>query len=568
MGKICLPCNMTPEESAEYLSKFTGLCSGREVEYVSELFEQYLFYETWGTKDMRDCICTHCGCGEYGGHFQLYREEDPAFFKHSHGDSIECPQCGEPVTLVSVGRMRSFKTLDQTIRVTFCRVAPDGALLLTSGWATKTYSFDDFRPDPIFNEKVRTCLLPGKRMQWTKKQDWDGWRYRNSGWEENPAVKEPFAPFMYTSDGSYYLIGPEYINDSALRYCQLGEWYHEETHVDLDDQRDLVRYVIQYLSAYTEYPVIEMAVKLNMTDAVTELVREGKKNSKLLNWRASTIAEFLKLSKKDSKLFLQHGGDLEELAAYRAAQKNGEVNGMADFVRLAEAVGSIGDLPLLVQCASTAGCSPDQAVHYMAKFFSSGRIGYGLRIWRDYLDMAQTLEYDLSRRDVTMPKLLMQRHDDAAATIKIKHEEKAQASYKVRYSNLKKLYEFELDGMCIVVPESAQDIINEGKVLHHCVGGYAARHVSGKVDILFLRRTRKPNTPFVTIEMIPRKSVSDPATLVQIHGYENERYSLGHYGPEEKYGWFVDAWIDWLRHGSKRNNVGKPVLPAKKEKTA
>ena len=99
MGNICLPCNMTPEESEHYLNQFHGYYIGREVEYVSEVFNHYLFYETWGTKNMRECVCTHTDCGN-NGRFQLYKDEDPGFFRHGHGDCIECPVCGNPVQLV------------------------------------------------------------------------------------------------------------------------------------------------------------------------------------------------------------------------------------------------------------------------------------------------------------------------------------------------------------------------------------------------------------------------------------------------------------------------------------
>lgn len=567
MGNICLPCNMTSEESEHYLKQFHEYYQGREPEFVSEVFNHYLFYETWGTTNMRECVCTHTECGA-NGHFQLYKEEDPVFFRHGHGDSIECPVCGNPVQLVSLGKMRSFATLEQTVRVTLCRTLEDGALLLTSGWATKTYSYNELRPDPVFNEKVRTVFLPGKRMQWSKFQDWNGYRYKCAGWYPEKVVKEPFSPFMYSSDGSYYLIGTENIYNSALKYSQLQYWYFDETKVDIDDQQDPVRYIHYYLSAYTEYPVIEMAVKLHMVNAVTDLVRIGRKNHQYLNWRAQNIAQFLRLPKQDAKLFIQQNTDLDTLKAFKESQKQGQVKGMAGFVKLAESAGGADNIPLLALNCKRAGCSLEQGVHYIAKHFSMNRIGYALRLWRDYLDMATTLDYDMTRLDVTMPKQLQSRHDDAAATIKVAAEDKNRKAYQPRKDMLDKLYGFELNGMCIVVPESAQDIVDEGKTLHHCVGGYAARHVNGKVDILFLRRTRKPNTPFITIEMIPRKSPTDPVTIVQIHGYKNESYCAGHVTPEDKYGWFLDVWLDWLRHGSKRTKDGKPVLPARKEKTA
>jgi hypothetical protein len=87
------------------------------------------------------------------------------------------------------------------------------------------------------------------------------------------------------------------------------------------------------------------------------------------------------------------------------------------------------------------------------------------------------------------------------------------------------------------------------------------------VDILFLRNKRKPNTPFITIEMKPRNNVRSKVDMVQIHGYKNEMYKKA-VKPSVKYRWFLDAWYAWMSAGSKRDKKGQPVIPAEKEKTA
>lgn len=207
MGRINLPCNMEREEADFYLKQFDSYFLDREEEFVSEVFEHHLFYETWGRRNFRECTCTHPNCGT----FEVDKEENPGFFRLHHGDSLECPRCGNAVTLVALGKMRSFATLEETRRIVLCRSGPNGALLLTAGWGTKTYEWSDLRPTVCFNEKVRICLLPGKRMEWRKTMDWNGYRYRTAGWHQENFVKEPFNPWMYTSDGSYYFMFPERI---------------------------------------------------------------------------------------------------------------------------------------------------------------------------------------------------------------------------------------------------------------------------------------------------------------------------------------------------------------------
>ena len=108
------------------------------------------------------------------------------------------------------------------------------------------------------------------------------------------------------------------------------------------------------------------------------------------------------------------------------------------------------------------------------------------------------------------------------------------------------------------MPFGSEDIVQEGKRLHHCVGGYAQRHINGAVTILFLRRNEK--VPMVTIEMSGN-------SIRQIHGWDDERTAC----PENPnctpcmklYAEFLTVWLDWLKAGSKRNKKGNPNIPKK-----
>lgn len=117
----------------------------------------------------------------------------------------------------------------------------------------------------------------------------------------------------------------------------------------------------------------------------------------------------------------------------------------------------------------------------------------------------------------------------------------------------KEKYEFELDGLRIIFPLTAQAIKREGKALDHCVGGYAERHIRGVLTILFLRRSEAAGVPYVTIEMNGNQ-------IQQIHGYHNDTLP-GSPKPREVHKEFLDTWLRWLRAGSKRNEDGTPKLP-------
>ena len=86
--------------------------------------------------------------------------------------------------------------------------------------------------------------------------------------------------------------------------------------------------------------------------------------------------------------------------------------------------------------------------------------------------------------------------------------------YKITKKKRDELYDFEDDEFIIKMPDTPIDIMEEGKTLNHCVGGYMENHVEGKTTILFLRRKNDPETSFYTIEVKNNE-------VIQIHGKHN-----------------------------------------------
>ena len=80
-------------------------------------------------------------------------------------------------------------------------------------------------------------------------------------------------------------------------------------------------------------------------------------------------------------------------------------------------------------------------------------------------------------------------------------------------------YEYIGDSFRIVVPMTEAEITNEGQMLHHCVGGYATKHLERATTILFLRANETPDKSYYTIEV---RGIGDGPYVVQIHGFGNK----------------------------------------------
>ena len=574
MGKKLMPCNLTPEEQQAAWEEFDEILTPEEEEQVIESMDHYLFYYTENRGKTRECMCTHSACGR----FVINRSENPGFWMLKHGSQGRCPICGQQVKLQALGKIRNFRNLNDSkwTRITVCRTGKDGALLLMSAYVNRFYSHHNLRPIPEISWKAKTYLKPGKRMQWFRVSHWgcgSCWGYQ---WIENKAVNEPFHPSFYGEGGDSFFIGEDAIDRCSLKYCQLEEWlmYGGESYY----AGELLRNVTKYLSAYTRYPTMEMAMKLGLRKAVTDLVVDGKKNHAAINWDGKTMQDFLRLNKQDAKIFFHKGGNLDILAAYHIARKADITRNMLDFWAFLEAADALKYARELTSCARKVGCTLKQASGYIVK--QAGNVQRTLITWDDYLNMTKQLHFDMTRLDVTMPKDLQDRHDAVSETLTYHRKIEQEKQHKEFNKRLRKMYEFSYGDLCVVVPGSTQEIIMEGRTLKHCVGGYAARHFSDKVTILFLRHKRKPDTPFVTIEIIPRQKMTEKIVIRQIHGYRNEGYlndrkldkltqdQKHNSRPEYKYKRFLDVWRAWVEAGSKRDKKGNPILMEEKEKTA
>lgn len=556
-------CNLAPELRNEYLRrKEFWAHSDDELEVCRQYFDNYLFYdrtENWADPDndmptdtpTKEYHCTACG-----EQFSASKDERPEYFRLRHNDMTSCPYCGRSVTVKQMGRVRAGLNLSQSTAVTFINVTETGAVCLDS--CIVFYDYNGER-DSVYADmevthiaKRRYYIEQGAVMEW-RRGSIGGVSfcdaYRDTGWDETKTVQEPFAAnVMYGYDGFGYLVGLDKLEESGLKYSAVIEYFADYHKIDITEPDTPVRLLVKYLAEYALNNRVEMAVKLGMSDAVGKLVRDGKKNARDLDWTANTPPAFVRLNKADAKLFFKEPS-LVKLGWYHKMKKLGALKSMqeANFI-----VGHVGF------CTEEAALTADAYGLKLCALVSWLGDGLNLSMWTDYVSMGETLGYDFSRRDVLIPKNLRERHDAAAAALKIKGDLAKDKTYQKRRIKLEKKYGYTCDGLQIVVPGGIDDIVREGKTLKICVGGYADRHVEGKTTILFLRHARRPGKSWLCIELDGRGEIR------QIHGYKNEGYSHA-VSPRVKYAAWLAQWQDWYKGGSPRDSKGVPIIKTNKE---
>ncbi len=137
------------------------------------------------------------------------------------------------------------------------------------------------------------------------------------------------------------------------------------------------------------------------------------------------------------------------------------------------------------------------------------------KYYTDYLTVMKDLGVAVDTRNTICPKDLTKAHDDAVKLLNEKNIELEERGYEKRLGQIKSL-EFQVDHYCFVVPKKINDLVTEGKALHHCVGssGYVKDHKSGKTTIIFVRKEDDPGKPFFTLEYRDNR-------IIQIRGSHN-----------------------------------------------
>lgn len=293
--------------------------------------------------------------------------------------------------------------------------------------------------------------------------------------------------FLYCKNLSRALKG------TLWQYCQLREFY-EGVH----DQME----VGPYLISCRKIPAIEFFVKLKLFWLATHVVyrHDGTKD---INLDGKNLREVLQIDPSDLPLLQKPGADIRDLRLLRILRMAGHQPSEEFFTWVnANELTEINQLALALN-----NTTPHKLMRYLDQLFSKlkkstyrGCAGV-LSDYRDYLGFCEQLQYDLKNEFILFPKNFKRAHDQANDLIKQHQVEQYDSQIASMQEELKHRYQFKSDGLIVLPPHSAQEIVVEGQKLRHCVGGYARSMAERRTAILFIRQEAKQNKPFFTVEV-------------------------------------------------------------------
>lgn len=460
----------------ESFGDFTG---AQKKQLEKKHLTQYLFYSalTGEQKNERACHCTAC---EASFMENIYMSE----VEFRHKQFTKCPCCGEEVKAFQNWQGKGKLTQRKNIMVLEAR---DEALYIRIFdirhhfyGSTLVYDID---------EKWRVYVTPGVVQKFQK--DYYSEKFLQIRNDDALGID---------IDG---IVGRAETDRTFLRYFDVWKYYDEPCSYMVPS------YVwMKYIFTAAKHPNIEYLEKLGMKRLIIDILNGGMK---LIRWKSNNVKIMLGLDKTELHLCEWNA---TRLKFHHEMMKRNVRDRDIIHVMVKSRPDSFSD-GYLENIMEIAKRLPGASLKKIQKYAHGNNTR--ARDWYDYLIDLKKPEVgaDFSDTSLTFPKDLQAAKDRVRELIKIKADEWTNQEISKRAEVLKK-YVYSDDELMLVIPQSVQDIVNEGKALSHCVGSYAYKHASGRTTILFLREKKSPEVPFYTMEIDP-----DKLSIVQCRGYKN-----------------------------------------------
>ncbi len=455
----------------------------REVPEVPDNFEDFIRNQVYNSDhfmyyDKKEAYCTRCG----------NRTEKTKDMKHNQISN--CLICGKKVRFKSVGRMSEHDERKEALLIQKWK----GEIILRY-FNCSLKSENGHKESLQYTESVRT--YHEKKIQWYKKRYI---QYRgitgHMYWDDKMSSWHPIA---YGVKAVLYAGNIEEIADTHDLLMRLPV-------KELADEGVALHWKNMLRGQELQNEIFEKLYKAGLTRLAIEYIRNT--HGMRVNYNQRELKKLLSVSKPMMQYMQKHNSGKKVLEVLQDAfQNNAGLNNMEIF-ELAENGVLVSELQEISEKNKLI-----KMLHYLqhVKGYQSLRSSY--QHYADYVSMAASMNYDFDNGTVRYPKDLREAHDKVISEFYEEETDKKKQKamrenpkIKLWVEELRTRYGFENKEYLIVPPKNAGEIIEEGRRLHHCVGGdnYLCNHNNGVAFILFMRKKEAPMEPYYTLEIDPK----------------------------------------------------------------
>lgn len=484
------------------------------------------FVTGWNKNHSTSCYGIKMYYGDDGLNYPGYIPEDADTSMdigvYAEGDSITCPFCGDNVKLIHKKSLRHGRTYQ--LLVISVEVVDNYTVLMT--WITSRHVDGESCTDELSILPREALAIEGKKLYRFKHFNLGGGFFHDK-------YLNKWVPTNYHNDDlalhSYYdynSMGRRKVDAPTYPYVpDLTGTTGEKTGLyDYITGASLAPLPFAYMKLWRKNPTAENLIKSKWRSVLESAIwREAREeNYKYTSRYDMKLSEFdfrersphkiLGISKSEFRN--DYGWSWQEFAAYRHHQF------YVNELSIAEYDGYLLTYdPTMLETLDVI--SADYGIPYRRMMNYLSKRGLNRRSEASYyVDYIETLGTGEHTDIELFPRNLTQAHDRLAQQIEAEKKSKLIkefAELAEKYSELS----WNDGNLCIRIVRSEQELIDEGKTLHHCVGRYGNKHVEQTDCIFFVRRYRRPERSYYTLDINMTKAVPSE---VQLHGYLNDRY--------------------------------------------
>ncbi len=343
-------------------------------------------------------------------------------------------------------------------------------------------------------------------------------------------------PQIKREPGAVYPETYEMLKGTILQYSGIKEFAENYDEIPLAN----------YMETYINRPYIEMLSKMGMYHIVRNLI-EGGCGVKVNN-NAKTPADLLGINNNKMNVLRECHGELDMLKVFRLERDMNQKWDTEICENLRGMISSENKLRIALQYM-TARKLLNRIEKYAGTEYGAvcsdalRNLRHVEHIYLDYLEMRQNAGYELTNSIYQYPKDLFDAHKKMVKEVNEKELDARLLEVKQKYPDIRrkysgwrKLYFYEDENMIIRPAKSAEEIVIEGRSLHHCVGGdgYLGKHNRGESIILLLRFKEHTETPYITVEIRGTK-------VIQWYGAYDKK-------PDRKnMEKWIENYVNWLK---------------------
>lgn len=462
MGKI--PC--VPDEMEDWVQQ--------------EIFPgDYLFLKKG--KKRTEYSCTACGA-------QSWKKKS-----WKHGEMTTCPKCGASVKAYS-------RKQERTAKAPVILLQAHGEEWVERQFrAVCTWKTGEKKAIELY-EEVRTIIPKGEcwgKVYYGTESEAD--EFGQDWWDKNQLNKRFVPSYLYPGN-----------LDEVLPYGDL-----QNSGLDLLASQKEKLNVNKFITTFHQRPWLEYLTKSGLRRLVADILEKygwwGEPNA--ICRSAENLKELLKLDGNRASRMKQLNGGFNTLEWLQYEKEREDIG---QKIKISQESLEY----LTVKTVPKSNCEEILkelgSVNRMVNYMKKQRINPNTltQTWRDYLRMARDEGMDTSDDIVRLPKDLKARHDQLVELINTRRDEERLKKEKKKYVGLNnkiekqlpvaKRYYWEDDKYMIIPAGNCEELVAEGRTLHHCVGSsnhYMKNMAEGKTWILFLRKKENPEKPYYTIEI-------------------------------------------------------------------